>query len=66
MKSMLFDTWNKSIKSMENVIGTLTLKCGNNDGRSCGLFWIIEKKGEMTDDDKCSDRRITGTSDKKN
>ena len=44
---LLYDTWNNTTKSVLDVVGTLTLKCGNNDGRACGLFWIIEEENEI-------------------
>jgi hypothetical protein len=34
---LIYDTWNNNTKKVTDVVGTLTLQCGNN-GRACGLF----------------------------
>ena len=48
---LIYDTWNNNAKKATDVVGTLTLNCGANGGRACGLFWII---GKEEDNDKQS------------
>ena len=58
MKSILiYDTWNNNTKKVTDVVGTLTLQCGNN-GRACGLFWII---GEEYGKEECHENKNSRT-----